>query len=329
MVLRTAPATLLVYTDGEVVGDGIIRLVFAYALKRAQPQLKLTWLSSGYSAYETVLRSLATPVIDELIILPNRAIPFRELFTGPVVLAGRRFDLVIDTQRKVKRSFWLSRIKHGMFASASANHWLSDVTLPVRHPRFIDQITALYEAATGTRLSLLPPPLPDASWSHEAAKLLPEGVRYVGFVVGAGHPDKCWPLAHFIALAHAVAQHGAVPVFFLGPQELSLKDSLSAQLPQAVFPLQAHAAIDTSSPCFTIALAARLHVAVANDSGGGHLLAAGGCPLITLFRAETVQQKFLPCAPRVVAFAPESFGGNHIRDIPLQPVLQALQGFLA
>ena len=56
-------------------------------------------------------------------------------------------------------------------------------------------------------------------------------------------------------------------------------------MPTARFPLQDAKRRDggAASPLLTIALGQRLAAAVANDSGAGHLLAASGCPIVSLF----------------------------------------------
>jgi ADP-heptose:LPS heptosyltransferase len=322
------PQTVLVYTDGEVIGDGIIRLPFAAAVKQAFPGIRITWLASGYSVYENALADLAKPLIDELIIIPHRKLPFSDFLFGPEPVRGKVFDLVIDTQRKVKRTLWLKRIRHKKFVSAAANYLLSDGKAETR-PRFIDQICALFEAATGTRLALSAITLPCDDWANAAKQVLPDGKTYVGFIVGAGHPDKCWPLERFIALAKRQELLGHVPVIFLGPKEQAEAARIRAELPNAILPLSADASCDTKNPCYTIALGNRLSGAIANDSGGGHLLAAGGSKLVSLFRSSTVRKKFMPTAPRVIALAPEDFGGSQMADIPQEAAATALRELLA
>lgn len=317
----SSPSSLLVYTDGEVIGDGILRLAFVQALKKAAPQVRITWLASGGSVYNTVLRAMAEPLIDELIVLPDHALPLTDYMRRPAVLRGRKFDVIIDTQRKFKRSLWLTRIRHRRFISTAAKGLFSSVTLPSLSPHFLTRTMQLGELALGTALTLEPLTLPPGNWQAHAAELLPEGKRYIGFIVGAGHPDKRWPLEQFIALAQDVAARGDVPVIFLGPQEMAQRAEILAAVPSAIVPLVGGAA---PSPYFTIALGARLAAAVANDSGGGHLLAAGGAPLVSLFRADSVRTKFLPNAPRVIALAPEDFGVATMQEIPLEAVSQAL-----
>jgi len=322
--------SILIYTDGEVMGDGVLRLPYVAALKKHFPSAHITRLTSDRSVYDSALRSLAAPYFDAALHI-DPAMPWRDFLWRPAALRGQRFDLIIDTQRKFKRSLWLKRIAHRRFASASARFIFSDkkpAKTATASPRVLDQLVALTEAAIGAPLPLAPLALPSPLWAEAARLALPDGPNYVGLVVGAGHPSKCWPLERFIALAEQLSAQNYVPVFFLGPQEHDKLAPIRAALPHALVPLSMPSMVDRADPCFTIALAGRLRAAVGNDSGGGHLLAAGGCPIVSLFRADTVRKKFMP--NHAVGLAPEDFLGtrNVMADIPAAAVEKALLDLL-
>lgn len=304
---------ILVYTDGEVIGDGVIKLPFIAALKTAFPEARLTWLCGGKTAYTGALQELAQPLIDEV------------LFAPPV--ETRVYDIVIDTQTSLKRTLWLRRqIQHRKFISSALRYLLSDArpsffTAPPK--RVIDRLFLLASLAVGHVLTPTPLTLPDAKWAALARETLPLGKRYIGFVAGASLPQKCWPLDHFIALAKLQAEQGFIPVFILGPAEQGMQEIIRSALPAAVFPLPADA-----SPCLSIAVAQCLTAVVANDSGGGHLMAAGGAPMVSLFRSGSVRNKFTPTTAEVIAFAPEDFNATAMDQIPLAAVATALQRIL-
>ena len=67
----------------------------------------------------------------------------------------------------------------------------------------------------------------------------------------------------------------------------------------------------------------RLAAAVANDSGTGHLIAAAGTKLVSLF-GPTRAAKFAPAAPRLEIVAAQDFGGEAMEAIPLDAVDAAL-----
>jgi ADP-heptose:LPS heptosyltransferase len=78
----------------------------------------------------------------------------------------------------------------------------------------------------------------------------------------------------------------------------------------------------------TIALAARLRVAVSNDSGGGHLLAAGGVPLVSLW-GPTVFEKAPPQTKILRTILARDFGGTAMTLIPVDAVEAAIEALLA
>lgn len=320
-----SPKTLLVYSDGEIIGDGMVKLPFIMALKKSLPDAHLTWMCSGKSVYAQTLAELAEPVIDEIQYAPTRHISGVDFLRAPL-FDKKIFDIVIDTQKKLIRTLWLrNRIRNRLFISAAAGYRFSD-----RRPHPIPQtssITAQLAALGGAALNQSPidmPPvrLENLQYMAHACSLLPDGPLYVGFAPGAGKPDKKWPLQRFIALAQSLPEH-AVPVFILGPAEQDMVEEIKAALPNARLPLPPGA-----SPCLTIALAGRLTAAIANDSGGGHLIAAGVPAMVSLFRKSSVRDKFTPAAGYVIALAPEDFNGQGITDIPLDAARTALHSLL-
>jgi ADP-heptose:LPS heptosyltransferase len=79
-----------------------------------------------------------------------------------------------------------------------------------------------------------------------------------------------------------------------------------------------------SLPPLTIALARRLVAAVANDSGTGHMLAAAGVPLISLF-GPTAPEKFAPYSNTLTVIRAQAYGGEQMAAIPLDPVADAVE----
>ncbi|HEY9568001.1 MAG TPA: glycosyltransferase family 9 protein, partial [Thalassobaculum sp.] len=81
------------------------------------------------------------------------------------------------------------------------------------------------------------------------------------------------------------------------------------------------------SPLLTIALAGRLAAGVANDSGGGHMLAAADVPLLSLF-GPTPPAKFAPFVSRGAVLRAQDFGGTGMTGIPVDAVEAALEPLL-
>jgi ADP-heptose:LPS heptosyltransferase len=330
----SAPSSVLVYVGLDRVGDGLLKLPFVRGLRHAFPGARITWVAGKEtSVYASVMAPVVEGLLDEVI--ENAAIGLhpREFLRRP--LAGRRFDLVIDTQRIVWTSLSLWRVPHRTFISPAARFLLSGRRPPPgyrRPPSMQRQLLDLLELASGKtyptpatlELDLAPALFADAE------RLLPPGPIYVGLAPGSGGRPKCWPLENFIAVAKDQAAKGRVVVFILGPKEADWMAELAAAVPQALFPLQ-EAGMEAAhgfSPLFTIALSKQLAGALSNDSGAGHMLAIGGAPLVALY-GTTVAEKFMPMTRRLAILRAADFGGREMAAIPLGPVLEAVEAALS
>ncbi|MSP49107.1 MAG: lipopolysaccharide heptosyltransferase family protein [Alphaproteobacteria bacterium] len=317
------PGSILVYVGLDRFGDGLMKLPFARALRSTWPKARITWLAGkGETVYAGRLGDLVAGLIDEVIQNAGIGLAAHELLRRP--LPDRRFDLILDTQRRAMTSLVLRRIRHRRFVSGTAGWLLSDARPPRRAkpPAMIRQMLDLIEAATGRPVEPRRAwvSLPDAI-ERQAAALLPDGRPYVAIVPGAGDRRKCWPLDRFIALGRGLE----APVVLLGPDETEWQDELTQALPQARFPFQESAL--GADPGLSLAVARRLKVAVANDAGMGHLLAAGDCPLVSLF-GPTPAGKFAPFAERLTVIEARSFGGDDMAAIPVDAVAAAVESHL-
>ena len=316
--------SILVYVGLDLVGDGVMKLPFLSALRRLYPEARVTWLAGqGKTVYAGVLAPLLTGLVDEVIEEAGIGLSAWELIARP--LSGRRFDLVIDTQRRVVTSRVLKRIRHGKFISAAAGWALSDAVPDsgkAKRPSMIGHMFALLEAASGKPVPVPPPVRPAAGLLAEAEKRLPAGPRYVGLAPGAGGKHKCWPLGNYLDVGGNLAADGLTPVFLIGPAERDWETGIRAALPAALLPLT-----DADGPALTIALGSRLSAALANDSGTGHMLAAAGVPLLSLF-GPTSPNKFAPAAERLAVIRAQDFGGEEMAAIPVEPVMAKLRELL-
>ncbi len=314
------PRSILVYVGVDLVGDGLMKLPFLRALRAAYPAARITWMAGiGKTVYAGILAPLAQGLIDEVLENPRIGIHWWELLRRP--LPGRSFDLVIDTQRRVLTTLILKRIRHRIFVSGAADWYFSDrrpAQRPPKPPAMIRQMFELIALASGAPARPDAPLHLDPAIEAEAERRLPDGPVYVGLAPGAGGKHKCWPLEHYIALAMRQVTAGRQPVIFLGPDERDWEGEIRDAVPAALLPLDPEA-----TPLLTIALARRLSVAVANDSGAGHMLAAAEIPLISLF-GPTSPDKFAPMTPRLTVIRAQDFGAESMDAIPLAVVADTI-----
>lgn len=331
MTSAAAPQSILVYVGLDLMGDALMKMPFVRALRETYPQARITWLAGkGRTVFSGPLAPLVRGLIDEVIEDAGIGTHASELLRRP--LPDRTFDLVIDTQRRVLTTLILRRLRCKRFISGSANFLFSTVKPPSGYRKattMIRQILDLIEIASGQKIEERTGVLYDAESLAGAKHLLPDGPTYVGLVPGAGGRHKCWPRDRFIEVARRQAAKGRVPVVILGPDETGWLEEFRTALPMARFPIQEEAAATGKAPgpLLTIALASLMKAAVSNDSGGGHLVAAGGVPLVSLW-GPTVMEKAPPQTPRLITILARQFGGTEMSYIPVDAVEDAVETLL-
>lgn len=333
---QQAPKTVLVYSCGETIGDGLFKLPFVRSVRRRFPEARITWLAGlGPSMYASLLAPAVAGLLDEVIEKADIGDDTRALLPWePRPLAGRHFDLVIDTQITLRRSLVVRRIRHGRFVSAAARYLLSDRCPPLgtKTPRhLLAALDLLLDLAApgGEKASGWVETAP-ADYRALAAELLPEGPIYVGIAPGAGDTVKVWPEANFLKIARRQVAAGRVPVIFAGPNEAQFVARWREAVPAARFPEwdRTDDRADLKGPMLAIALAGRLSAALANDSGTGHMLAAGGAPLVSLFSKHD-PAKYAPTARRLQIVDSKNYGGKDPSLIPVEAVAAALEEMLS
>ena len=223
-------------------------------------------------------------------------------------------------------------LKHRGFYACLPGFMLSDRLPPGRFTRpegIAARMLTMVEAATGRA----------ADWSGTfdvspaaqalAAQRLPDGPRYVGLAPGSREVRKNWPLDRYMALATALAGKGYAPAFLIGPHERAWLATLRGSVPQALFPEAepVDPALGVGRLEFAIAIGRRLTAAVANDSGVGHLMAALGTPLVSLFGPSDAA-RWAPFGERVVIVRAQDFGGETMEAIPVEAVSGAVDRLL-
>lgn len=332
-----SPKTVLVYVGIDLMGDGLMKMPFVRALRRAFPDAKITWLAGkGKTSYAHRLRHLVTDLIDEVIENANIGSDFRELF-GKRPLADRSFDLIIDTQRRFLTTLILRRIRHQRFLSGTADFIFSSVRpkRPYRKPRsMIFQLLDLVSLAKHGRIDGTIDPsgsgiVLSAAVADTVRKLMPATHRYIGIAPGAGTVAKCWPRERFEEVARHFFAQGFIPAFILGPNETDWQAPLQAAVPGAIFPVSlAPPDIRATEPLLSIGLAHACSVCIANDSGNAHIFAVAGVPLVVLFGA-TSPDKFAPPAKDLTLVRAIDFDSQTMDAITTAAVIKAAEELLS
>lgn len=315
-----SPTSVGVFTTGETFGDALYKVVFLRGLRTAFPDARITWFVTHRTLYAGALAPVAAPLLDSVIEGCGIGVRPRELLRAAPRLGP--FDLLLDTQTLWWRTLSVRRVPHRR---------LRTMVLQPRSasgPHILDRLFALLgpDAPAQDRTPIAAP----APFAAAAATALSAGPAHVAIAPGAGGAQKCWPLDRFLAVAN---QPGLRPVFLLGPAEATWRARIAAAVPHALFPQDhpAFAPLGGPQPLAAMALAARCAAGIANDSGTGHMMAAAGLPLLSLFGPSDAD-KFAPITPRGTPrgtiLRATDYGGRDMALIPMADALAALRALL-
>jgi ADP-heptose:LPS heptosyltransferase len=154
---------------------------------------------------------------------------------------------------------------------------------------------------------------PDLSWLINPETLERFGLRRPYALLAPGgsahRPEKRWPATAYADLADALARQGLQPVVLGGPAEADL----AGAMPGAVDLTGRTSFADIAS------LGSDADLAVGNDTGPSHLLAAVGAPLLTLFSGASDPALTAPRGPRAQVLQRAA-----LADLTVQEVLRTL-----
>ena len=286
---------ILVLSNGELIGDGLVKLPFVRAVRHEFSKAHITWMTRNGCVYGTVLRDVVRGLLDDVIEHTHFGSSFAHMLFP---LTKTPFDMIINPELRWNRTYAAYRIPHKIFYSRYSNFWLSDIKqripLPKRPPHVLDDL--MWLLSNYFERDCIPDHTPikiPEIYQGLAHTLIPDGIQAIGLAPGSGGRHKCWPLEHYIRLGHLLYGIGYTPVYLIGPQEIEWFPRLKSDIPFARFPLQE---TTDSSVYVTLACAQRLKAGIANDAGGAHLMATSGHPLFVLY-GPTPPTEFVPNTP--------------------------------
>lgn len=310
---------IAIYVTGDKIGDAILKYPAIKAFKEALPaSTKIIWITGKEpSALFDQLSFLNTKIIDHFLI-KNDLISNKERRT---IFEQHQIQCLINTESRIKTGIKFKTFHKGIYICPALNYFFSDMKPENRNKNasIFDKFNTMLSLASQKKLNLnfdIDIPKPYQQYTDE---ILPDD-NYIGFSPGASGYKKAWPLEYFIELARLKDKYSFKPVFFLGPNEAHLKKKLKTVItdcriiPDDVLPISIN-----SVPLLTISAAKKLSFSVANDSGGGHLLACGRKPLITLF-GKNRAKKFLSPYCEQKCINSEDFGKKNVVDLEFKPV---------
>lgn len=288
------PSPHILITRLSHIGDCLLTLPLAVALKEAYPQSRLTW------AVESPTHKLLAlhPAIDELLQVPKgwlgkptTALKLRQQ------LRKRRFDLAIDPQGITKSAAlgWLSgaRLRIGIRGQwgRELSPWLNNRLVTTTHSHLVDRTLQLLgglpeppqPSARGPQLRLpLDGPSQQRMQQWLAGESRRRGItrdRWVMINPGGSWASKRWVMDRFGVVAqYLLEQHQLHSlVVWAGDEERQMAETIQRVAPQAT----------TLAPPTSLtelaALAAQCRFFLGGDTGPLHLAVASGTPCIGLY----------------------------------------------
>lgn len=319
---------ILVFTNGEKIGDGIIKLPLLNEIKRRLPDRQLIWMTNkGSTVYNNQLKNIASQFIDEIIEQADLKPFFWQKISNNYNFSNKKFEYIFDTQKAVLRTIALKRIKCSYFISSAASGFFSTNKINIKSSSvtrqyyledLFDLLNVIKEDDVDRAFKITIPP----DLIYQLSKIFDKNKSYIGFSPGAGEKNRIWPIDNFIKVGKYFEKKSFGIVFFLGPAERSIKEKLISVFPNALLPEQQIK--DFSGYEVVIGSTNFLTCALTNDSGAGHMLSTNYCPLIKLFSYHDIH-KFTPPTNKITAVSAKEFGSTNMSAISTDYIIKKIE----
>ncbi len=320
---------ILVFSNGEKIGDGIIKIQLLHEIKKRLPEHKLYWITDkGKTVYSSTLHKISSKYIDGFFEEANISPFFWKKISKKFELENQYFDYILDTQKSVVRTLAIKRIKHKIFISGAANGLFSSIKIKKNNNKnnyYLNYIFDLLDLIKKDKIEdnfYLPI---ESNLLEKIREVLTDNKKYIGVAPGAGEKNKIWPIDNFINVCCYLESKNFNIVFFIGPDEIFLKSKLKKLFPNSIFiedVIDGYANID-----IIMATTKFLKLAIANDSGVSHMLSTRYCPLVKLFGPKD-PAKFTPDKQNLYPISSYEFNSTDINKIPTNRVINEINKIL-
>ncbi len=269
----------------SAIGDCILTMPLAVALRRAFPQAFIAWGVQGASA--PLIE--AHPSVDLVIRISKQDLSSpMKLWSLGKRLRLQNFDLALDPQGLTKSSLvsWLSgaprRIGFARPVAREISPWLQTDLVTSRQPHVVDRYLELLQplGITSPKVEFQFPN--DAAARNNLAPFLDQPLLQQGFAMinpGAGWDSRLWPterygeVARFLGCAH----HLPTVVVWAGDRERAWGEEI-------VEHADGHAILAPKTSLLELGeLLRRTRLFVGSDTGPLHMAAAVGVPCVGIY----------------------------------------------
>ena len=305
------PARILVIKH-SALGDFVLATASFQAIRRSHPDARIVLLTTK----PFVAIAEASGLFDDIWVDPRASATRPAALLGVIARIRRgRFDRVYDLQRSQRTATYFRLLRVSLLGrrppewvgpAPGASHRTTGHT-ERRHiaEREADQLRAAGIEVGKPDLGFLDSDLGAFDLPERIALLVPGGAPH--------RPAKRWPAANFGELGRYLAGQGITPVLIGTKAEAKEIAQIREACPAA---RDLHGRTGFAD---LAALGRRALVAVGNDTGPMHLIAAAGGPSVVLFSHESDPERISPRGPWVAIRRTRS-----LQDLPVEEVIQAL-----
>lgn len=277
-----ALSNILVIKHGAL-GDIIIATAGFAAIRAAHPDAHIVLLTT--KPYAELLA--ASPYFDEIWVDSKPKFYRREALKRlRTMLRTHVWDWVYDLQVSQRSTCYQWLLARPWPNISNVSRWSSHgFTDPKRHT-----LHALKHLQQQLALAGLDVGAPDIHWMRGDVSVFGLPVNYALLVPGgaAHRPDKRWPAEQYAALAMELVAKGITPVLIGATAEEQVLQSIAARVPHTI-----NLCGKTTIPQLA-ELARHARLAVGNDTGPMHVIAAADCPGVVLFSQASDPKRSAP-----------------------------------
>ena len=301
---------ILVIKHGAL-GDIVIATAGFAAIRAAHPNAHITCLTT--KGYADLLAQ--SPYFNEIWIDSKPKLHDRKAIGRlRMMLNSYRWQWIYDLQTSKRSTLypWLIRRPWPSISNVSrfTSHRYTD---PARHTKHalenlrIQLGLADIDSIGAPDLSWLNADVSEAMGLIGTARIVPLGEHLspCALLVPGGaalRPEKRWPAEQFASLAQELVSRGIRPVLIGTDAEANALDSIAARVPHAIN-------LRGKTTLAQLATLARMAtMAVGNDTGPMHIIAASNCPSTVLFSHASDPARSAPVGSDVVILREKNLG---------------------
>ncbi|MHB1461788.1 MAG: glycosyltransferase family 9 protein [Armatimonadota bacterium] len=281
----------LVIVKLSAIGDMVHALPVLAALKRAKPQMQISWIVDA--RYAGLLTD--HPLLHEVIVLPvkrwqqgfHKASTWLEIGRASRKLRKAKFQLTIDIQGLAKSALMAlltgAKTRLGHSDQREGSHLLNRAVPRVGH---ITHVTDSYlDILRYLGVPAEPVEFPiyiDESAKKQVIELIAEtGIDTAKLITinpSAGQPQKRWAPASFAETADILSAEGHDVVFVGSPNDKPLVQQIVAQCHQKVYDFSGRTSLKALAELLRISM---MHIS--GDTGSAHIASGLGTAVLGLY----------------------------------------------